>query len=133
MTFGHDAMKLGLKDEMRHYSERLAIKWGSLVHLPPPLPCDWCPKNPEIIIPVSSDISMTDTEWATSNFPYNPIPSSITTHVNTDKWRALTVEAASDPNRSREADLLNQVLSDLTDGADSMVGCPGTCPTVTPN
>ena len=50
---------------------------------PPPPPNIWKPKNPEVIWPdMSEERPLTPAQWASTNFPFYPLPSKVSGVVN---------------------------------------------------
>ena len=57
----------------------------------------------------------------------------VTTHVNTAYWFQELIRISSSPDSVGAAKLMDSIFVQLKDGADSMVGPPGTQPTVSEN
>ena len=114
------------------YSASVMDLWD-LAPLPLISEKQWVPKNPEVKLKVSEDIPLSDDQWEQLNFPYHPIPPTITTHVNCSLWEARLAEMDSDPQMVGQAGIMRTVLNDLTCGCNSGVGPPGDQPSVSPN
>ena len=93
----------------------------------------WNPKNPEVTIPVQTDVPMTDEQWKKSAFPYGPIPHNVSTHVNTGLWTEQIESMKLNPYLVRETELMEIVLDQLINGVNSEVGPPGDGTTKAPN
>ena len=116
------------------YSASVMESWGSTSSIPNVQQPEWVPKNPEVMLPTSVDNYMTDTQWEESNFPFFPIPSSVSTQVNCTVWTDRTNEMmASEHHTEGQVLVMKAVLDNLTVGCNSKVGPPGDRPTVTPN
>ena len=107
--------------------------WGSLLPLPPVPGKVWVKKNPEVIIPVRSEVDMTAQQWTDSNFPFYDLPEKVSTHVDTRVWEDKVHKFPSDPSKAVETALVRTVLSHLTEGVDSEVGTPGNAARKVPN
>ena len=121
-----------LYDLKSNYSNSVLSKLGCI--LPPPLPGEkkWVPKNPKLQIPyLRKEISLSEDQWARSNFPFFAIPDEITTHVNLEEWEKVTSSlCAKDKNGYT---CMKSVLGYLKDGVDSGVEAPGNLATLSKN
>ena len=87
--------------------------------LPPPPPLkEFKKKNPEFEKLDRYDLDPGDTFW--NRLPVNPIPTSPTTRVNFTKLEEIALDLGY-----TKLDLLYAVISNLRDGADTMVGGVG--------
>ena len=100
---------------------------------PPPPPNKWEPKNPEVSWPdMSEERPLTPSQWASTNFPFFPLPSDVTGVVNVQKWdeKILELLDAGEGKVNRGlVNIMEQVKTQLLRGADSCVGHPGNKPT----
>ena len=93
----------------------------------------WKPKNPELLINVQKEEDMTDQMWQSSNFPFNPLPDKVVTHVNTQVWAEKVNQVRLQHPNTSGLHLMEVVHDHLVNGADSCVGPPGDSPTVSSN
>ena len=97
---------------------------------PPPPPKIWKPKNPEVLWPdMSEERPLTPQQWASTNFPSYPLPSTVSGVVNVNTWDEKISELLNteEVNVNKGlANIMEQVKTQLLIGADSCVEYPGT-------
>ena len=97
---------------------------------PPPPPKIWKPKNPEVLWPdMSEERPLTPEQWASTNFPSYPLPSTVSGVVNVNTWDENISELLNteEVNANKGlANIMEQVKTQLLVGADSCVEYPGT-------
>ncbi len=70
---------------------------------------------------------LTQSQWAMTNFPSCPLPSSVTGVVDIPAWDAKITELLETEQVNKGlVDLMLKVRHQLSEGADSHVGSPGT-------
>ena len=129
----HFAQKQRTAGAVQQHTDRLIQEWKAPSSPPSFSTKVWRPKNHEVECPdLSLEFPLPWTTWKSINFPSFPVPEKISTHVNTSYWWE---EMSRTPSRdgSRAATLMQKVFLQLTEGADSMVGPPGTNTTVSTN
>ena len=101
--------------------------WASFVPLQPVRDRIWNPKNPEVIWPLMPrERAMSDGEWTASRFPHFPLPDQVVPSVDTIVWASKIAGVESSTRGHAAVPLLNSVLDQLKNGANSGVGPPGT-------
>ena len=98
-------------------------------HTPPtPKPSVWKPKNPDIAWPhMDTETLLTQDQWEETNFPSQPLPTTVTGVVNTTAWdKRISELLDSELVNMGLVNLMRQVGEQLTQGADSHVDSPGT-------
>ena len=103
----------------------------------PPLPPTptWVPRNPEVTWPpMESERYMTKSEWQHTGFPHSPLPETVSGVVNVTAWaqKIDKLQAEPDPPLGLIR-IMQEIGSQLVDGASSHVGSPGTSLTTSPN
>ena len=95
---------------------------------PSPQKKEWKPKNPQVTWPdMKQEEHLTQSQWAMTNFPSCPIPSSVTGVVDIPAWDAKITELLESEQVNKGlVDLMLKVRHQLSEGADSHVGSPGT-------
>ena len=93
----------------------------------PPNPL-WTPKNPEINWPhMDQERTMSKEEWEHSGFPHYPLPTEVCGVVNVAAWVHRIEELQSQPDPPLGlVKIMQDIAIQLTDGASSHVGSPGT-------
>ena len=99
---------------MRHkegstYKERMMTKWGCVLPPPQPPAKKWVPKNPEVSIPVETEVETSDRQWLDSKFPFHPLPKGIETHVNTEVWEEKLRSMSTDPTKVKETSIIQKI------------------------
>ena len=94
---------------------------------PPPTPT-WRPKNPEVTWPhMEQERAMSQTEWAQTGFPHYPLPTEVCGVVNVAAWVQRIAELqAQDDAPLGLISIMQDISKQLTEGASSHVGSPGT-------
>ena len=119
---------------VKKHTCRLLQEWSAPTDPPRFSTKEWHPKNPEIECPtLDLEFPLPWPQWNTIKFPSFSVPEAITTHVNTAYWFLELSRISSSPDSEGAAKLMETVFVQLKDGADSMVGPPGTKPTVSEN
>ena len=124
-----------LQSTYGHVSKRLCKGFNAAISPPPPSQVIWKPKNPSIEWPTMvKEETLTREEWLDTGFPYNPLPDTVVGVLNTEVWRQKIRELLSiHPVDHGLVRLMNEVLTQLSDGASSHVEPPGTETTKCPN
>ena len=119
-----------LRVRSRHSSTvaRLRGNLQSLYTPPAPPPTVWSSKNPNIAWPtMMHERRMSESEWASSNFPHCPLPDRVVGQVNTQVWYARISDLLNEPKPNLGLiNLMKDVSTQLKDGVDSHVSTPGT-------
>ena len=115
--------------------KRLCGRFQTNYSPPEPVNPSWTPKNPNISWPpMTQESSLSQTEWASTGFPSNPLPQDISGVVNIEAWdskiRDLESLKVADQGLIK---LMEDVKLQLSFGASSHVGPPGSNLTQCPN
>ena len=95
---------------------------------PPPPVSTWKPKNPEMTwLDMNNERNLSQAEWKASNFPIHPLPTSVTGMVNVQAWdNKITELMNSDEINQGLVNIMKEISLQLSQGASSHVGSPGT-------
>ena len=108
------------------YCQRILDSWRNQVTLPDVEDKPWRCKNPDVNWPpMSQERKLTEKQWRDTNFPVTPLPATVLPKINTAVWASKMNEIKGSPHGHAAAPLLQAVLHQLLEGADSGVTDPG--------
>ena len=110
----------------------------------------WTPKNKEISLPrflynpaqcspiklcyrLTKEYTLPFKDWLYHSFPSYEVPEEVVTHVNTQYWGEEITRVSESQGGAAASKIMQQVMDQLVNGADSLVGHPGNKITSTPN
>ena len=117
-----------LRSKHAHTVGRLKHILNSGHSPPPPLKTIWKPKIPQVVWPpMVVESTLTQDQWLQTNFPSMPLPSEVTGVVNIEAWDAK-ISQLLEPEEVDQGliNLMKDIRSQLSNGASSHVGDPGT-------
>ena len=119
---------LRMREANKAKARRLHNHFSSSHTPPTPQPSVWQPKNPDIAWPhMNNETLLTQAQWEETNFPSQTLPTTVTGVVNITTWNKRISELLdSEEVNMGLVNLMREVGEQLTHGADSHVGSPGT-------